>query len=149
MQGLLLEKVWCSWIRVWRRCCISSDGWYVSYDFLYKYICQYDNLHSFASNISNLIGFSLKFRETAINDRPTLAINTASIRGDGGKDTCPRCEGKHLRKIIMNEKFKLQFFHFSKLIAHLSIKFISIIVSLFIRWSFPRRKDVVKGACLS
>ena len=34
------------------------------------------------------------FRETAINDRPTLAVNTTSIRGDGGKDTCPRCGGE-------------------------------------------------------
>jgi len=43
--------------------------------------------------------------ETAINDRPTLAINTASIRGDGGKDTCPRCEGEvfHAERMLSKE----------------------------------------------
>jgi len=43
--------------------------------------------------------------ETAINDRPHLAINTASIRGDGGKDTCPRCDGEvfHAEKMMSKE----------------------------------------------
>ena len=48
----------------------------------------------------------IPYRETSINDRPTLAINTTSIRGaHGGKDTCPRCGG------IENEDKESEQFH--------------------------------------
>ena len=36
----------------------------------------------------------LFYRESLVNDRPTLAINTSSIQGNPAeKDTCPRCGG--------------------------------------------------------
>lgn len=41
--------------------------------------------------------------ESSANDRPSLSVNTTSIRGDaGGKDTCPRCGGQvfHAEKML-------------------------------------------------
>lgn len=79
LQRLLCQVLWSQRIWIWVRSWLPSMWRCVSY---------------FANTFHQYSWRYALFSDSGAPDRPTLAINTSSIRGDPShKDTCPRCGG--------------------------------------------------------